>query len=93
MLEYDRINVSGDIDINKAIGWHECIICRYQYFLGISFRFPAKVCDGCYDMTQKSTSFSNFAIVTIRRNTCRFNTWVMSKSKAIHSMKNVHLNE
>ena len=38
----------------------------------INFRFSPKVCDGCPDMTQKSMSVNNVAIVTIGENYCRF---------------------
>ena len=33
MLCYDRIDVSGDIDVNKASQLKQCIICHYWYFL------------------------------------------------------------
>ena len=33
MLEYDRIEVSEGIDINKTSASKECDICHYWYFL------------------------------------------------------------
>ena len=33
MLEYDRIDISEGIDINKTIALKECDICHYWYFL------------------------------------------------------------
>ena len=33
MLEYDRIDISEGIDINKANASKECDICHYSYFL------------------------------------------------------------
>ena len=32
MLEYDRINISEDIDVNKTNSSKECDICHYWYF-------------------------------------------------------------
>ena len=32
MLEYDRINISEGIDINKTNAAKECKICHYWYF-------------------------------------------------------------
>ena len=29
MIEYDKIDMSEEIDVNKTIGWRECII-RYD---------------------------------------------------------------
>ena len=32
MLQYERINVSERIDINKSNKSKECMICHYWYF-------------------------------------------------------------
>ena len=32
MLEYDRIDISEEIDINKTKVSRECDICHYWYF-------------------------------------------------------------
>ena len=37
MLENERINISGGIDINKTSGSKECDICHYWYFKDIGF--------------------------------------------------------
>ena len=39
MLHYDRIDVSGRIDINKASTSKDCDICQYCYFLDKGFKF------------------------------------------------------
>ena len=33
ILEYDRINISEGIDINKTNAFKDCDICHYRYFL------------------------------------------------------------
>ena len=38
MREYDRIDISEGIDINKTSASKECDICRYWYFKYISFK-------------------------------------------------------
>ena len=35
MLEYDRIDISEEIDINKTNASKECDICHYWYFINI----------------------------------------------------------
>ena len=57
MLEYDRIDVSKGIDINKTGDAHECIICHNWYFLWINFRFYPKVCNGCHNETKEIHEF------------------------------------
>ena len=66
MLEYDTIDISEGIYTNKTDSLHEWIICHYWYFLRMSFRFQPKGCDSCHDMAQKSMSFDNTAIVTVK---------------------------
>ena len=39
MLEYDRIDNSEGIDINKTSASKECDICYYWYFLGKNFSY------------------------------------------------------
>ena len=36
-LEYDRIDISEDIDMNKTSASKECHICCYWYFLDKNF--------------------------------------------------------
>ena len=37
MLEYDRMDASEEIDVNKANASTECDICHYWFFQGIGF--------------------------------------------------------
>ena len=57
MLEYDKIEVSEGIDVNKTIEQHRCITFNYYYFLKVNFRFQPKACNGCHDLMQKAMSF------------------------------------
>lgn len=65
MLEYDIIYFSEGINANKTDSSCGCIIC-YWYIFNINFKFQWKVCDGYHDMAQKSLSFNDFAIVTVK---------------------------
>ena len=37
MLEYDRIDLSEGIDVNKTSNSRECSLWHYYYFLDINF--------------------------------------------------------
>ena len=39
MLEYNKIDISEGIDINKTSLSKECDICHYFYFKDIGFKF------------------------------------------------------
>ena len=77
MLEYDRIDISEDIDINKTSLLKECNICHYWYFKDIGFKYERYLCNDCHDLMQKVMSFINVATVYIKGNAYRINFWYM----------------
>ena len=77
------IRHSEGIDTSKTDGLCKCIICHYLYFLKINIRFQPKLCDGCRDVTQKSTSFEDVSIVTAKKHDNRINSSFMTKSESV----------
>ena len=92
MLEYDRLDISEGIDINKRNASKECDICHYWYFLDKNFNEPY-LCNRCHDLVQKTMNFNDVAIVSIKENDNRIHFWYMSKDDAISIMNNSSLNE
>ena len=39
MLDYDRIDISEGIDVDKSKKSKECMLCHYWYFLDKNFNF------------------------------------------------------
>ena len=93
MLEYDKIDISEGIDINKTSASKKCDICHYWYFLNKSFSYETYLCNGCHDLTQKAMNFNDVAMVSIKGNDYRIHFWYMSKNDAINLMNNSSLNE
>ena len=54
MLEYERIDISEGIDVNKTNLSKECDICHYWYFKDIGFKYEPYLCNGCHDLMQKA---------------------------------------
>ena len=71
ILEYDRVDISEGIDINKTSASKECDICHYRYFKDIGFRYGPYLCNYCHDLMQEAISFNNFAIAYITGNAYR----------------------
>ena len=46
MLEYEIIDISEGIDVNKTNLSKECDICHYWYFKGIGFKYEPYLCNG-----------------------------------------------
>ena len=81
MLEYDRIDVSEGIDVNKTNGLRQGIICHYWYFLVINFRFQPKVCNGCHDLMQAAVVFNDAAIFSVKGHDYRICFWYTTRMK------------
>ena len=69
MLEYDRIDISEGIDINKCKETsRKCSLCKFYYFLDKNFKYVPYLCDGCYDMSMKAVSVQNLTIINHNGN-------------------------
>ena len=88
MLQYERVDISEGIDLNKSDKSKECDICRYWYFLDKNFNYETYLRIGCHDLMQKAMNFNDVAIVTIKGSDCRIHFWYMSKSDAINLLNN-----
>ena len=91
MLEYDKIDISEGIDMNKTSESKECDICHYWQFSDKNFSYEPYICNGCHNLIQKATSFDNGAIVSIKSYSYRIHFWYMNKNDAINKMKNSNL--
>ena len=71
MLEYDRIDISEGIDVNKTSASKECDILHYYYFKDIGFKYELFLCNGCHDLMQKDMSFNDVVIVYVKGSAYR----------------------
>ena len=92
MLEYDRIDISEGIDINKTSASKECDICHYWYFLDKNVMMDVNV-NGWYDLIQKTINFNDVSIVSIKGNDYRIHLWGISKNDAVTLMTNSNLSD
>ena len=86
MLEYERIDISEGIDVNKTNLSKECDICHYQYFKDLGFKYEPYLCNRCHDLMQKTMGFNNIAIVYVKESAYRIHFWYLRKDDAISIM-------
>ena len=91
MLECDKIDISEGIDINKTNKSKTCMLCHYWYFLNKNFNYGPHLCDGCYNIVQKSISFKNIAIVRVKKSVYRIYFQDIKKRKAKKLMAHSNL--
>ena len=65
MLEYDRIDISEGININKTNVSKEYDISHHWYFLHKNFKYESYLCSGCHDLIQKAMNLNDIAIVSV----------------------------
>ena len=58
------------------------MLCHYWYFLNKNFSYGPYICDGCYNISQKSKDFKNIAIVHINENAYRIYFQHINKHEA-----------
>ena len=59
MISYDSTDVSEGIDV-------KCDVCRYWYFLNLSFKVQPNVCNRCHGLLMTSVNLSDIAILHIK---------------------------
>ena len=91
MLEYDIIDISEVIDVNKTNLSKEYELCHYWCFKDIGFKYEKYLCNGCHDLMQKAMSFNNVAIVYVKGSAYRIHFWYMGKDDAINIMNGSNL--
>ena len=68
MFYNGRTDIAEEIDFNKINESSKCIVCNYYYFLKVNLKFQPKVCDGCHSLIEKSMSFNDVKLVSVKGN-------------------------
>ena len=87
MLQYERIDVSEGIDLNKSDKIKKCIICHYWYFKDIGYKYEPYVCNGCHDLSMLVYDLNDL-ILNIKGVDYRCYVFNMSKIYAINLLNN-----
>ena len=92
MLEYDRIDISEGLDINKCEETtRRCTLCKFYYFLDKNFSHGPFLYNGCYDMSLKAVSMQNLTIINHNENHYHVNFAFISKKDANNLIKNAKI--
>ena len=92
MLEYDRIDLSEGIDVNKCEDTlRKYSLCQYYHFVNKNFNYQRYLCDGCHDMSMKANSMQNLAIIYHKGNAYCVNFVFMSKNNEFNLIKNSNI--
>ena len=62
MLQYERVDISEGIDLNKSDKSKECMVCHYWYFKDIGYKYEPYVRNKCHDLLMIVYDLKNFMI-------------------------------
>ena len=88
MLQYEKINVSEGIDVNKTRASKECELCHYWFFEDIGFKFEEHVCNKCHDLLTIAYSLKNIAILNAKGSSFRCILMGISKNEGLKRLNN-----
>ena len=93
MLQYERIDISEGIDVNKLSLWKEFKHCHYWYFKDVGFKFEEHVCNGCHDLLTMAYGLENIAILSPKGATFRCILWGISRNEGLRRINNFDLED
>ena len=88
MLQYERIDVSEGIGLNKSEKSKECIFCHYWYFKDIGYKYEPYICNGCHDLSMMAYELKNIAILNVKGVDYRCVLWNVTKNDASNLLDN-----
>ena len=83
MLQYEKIDVSEEIDTNQTSASKECILSHYWYFKDVGFRFEPHVCNKCHNILMTAFELKNIAISDLKGVDFRCILWGISRDEAV----------
>ena len=87
-MQYERIDVSEKIDLNKSNKSKECMVCHYWYFKDIGYKYEPHVCNGCHGLSMMVYELNHFMILKIKGVDYRCFVFNMDKNDAIKLLNN-----
>ena len=88
MLQYEKIDASEGIDVNKTSASKECELCHYWFFKDVGFKFEEHVCNRCHHLLTMAHSLKNIAILSAKGATFRCILMGISKNEGLKRLNN-----
>ena len=87
MLQYQKIDVSEGMDVNKTSAPKEYKLCHYWFFKDVRYKFEEHVCNRCHDLLTMAHSLKNITILRAKGATFRCLLMGTSKNEALKKIR------
>ena len=88
ILQYNRIDVTEGICINKTSESNECMLCHYWYFKDAGYKDEQYLCSGCHAVSMMSYELKNIAILNAKYVDYRCILRGISRDEAVNRLNN-----
>ena len=88
MVQYEKIDVSEGIDVNKTSVSKEYMLCHYWYFKDVGFKFQPHVCNKCHDILMTAYKLKNIAILNVKGVDFRCILSGISEDESVNRLNN-----
>ena len=88
MLQYQQIDVSEGIDVNKTSASEKYELCHYWFYKDVGSKFEEHVCNRCHDLLMRAHSLKNIAILSTKGATFRCVLMGVSKNEGLKRLNN-----
>ena len=88
MFQYEKIDISEGIGINKTSASKECMLFHNWYFKDVGFKFEPHVCNKCHDVLMTVYELKNIMIVNVKGVGYKGILWDIRKNEAINILNN-----
>ena len=82
MLQYERIDISEGISIDRSNKSKECMICHHWYFKDIGYKFEPLACN----ISMMAYKLENIVILSIKGVNYRYVLWNITRNDAINRL-------
>ena len=88
MLQYEKIDASEGIDVNKTIALKKCELCNHWLFKDVGFKFEEHVCNWFHDLLRMAYSLENIATLNAKWATFRCTLCGISRNEGLRRLNN-----
>ena len=87
-MQYDKIDDSEGIDLNKTGTSKESKLCHYWFFKDITLKIEEHIWDRCHDLLIMAQSLKDTAIFSAKGATFRYLLMGISKNESSKKLNN-----
>ena len=88
MKQYEKIDASEGIDINKTSTSKKCVLYHYWFFKDVGFKFEEHICNRYHDLLTMAYSLKNVAILSAKGTAFRCLLIGISKNEVLKKLNN-----